>query len=73
MSGNLFDAPLTPQHGGASPAAERVSAAQADVYLMWGEPPAMIAERVTRMRRLAAEAGREPRFGIRPAAPAPVA
>ncbi|MEV4244662.1 LLM class flavin-dependent oxidoreductase [Streptosporangium canum] len=37
--------------GGASPAAERVAAAQADVYLMWGEPPAMIAERVARMRR----------------------
>ncbi|WP_329092901.1 MULTISPECIES: LLM class flavin-dependent oxidoreductase [unclassified Streptosporangium] len=51
--------------GGASPAAERVAAAGADVYLMWGEPPAMIAERVARMRGLAAEAGRELRFGIR--------
>ncbi|MEV4377678.1 LLM class flavin-dependent oxidoreductase [Streptosporangium sp. NPDC049644] len=51
--------------GGASPAAERVAAAGADVYLMWGEPPAMIAERVARMRRLTAEAGRELRYGIR--------
>ncbi|MFI6450806.1 LLM class flavin-dependent oxidoreductase [Streptosporangium amethystogenes] len=51
--------------GGASPAAERVAAAGADVYLMWGEPSAMIAERVARMRKLAAEAGRELRYGIR--------
>ncbi|MFF4411715.1 LLM class flavin-dependent oxidoreductase [Streptosporangium sp. NPDC001559] len=51
--------------GGASPAAERVAAQHADVYLMWGEPPAMIAERIAGMRRLAAEAGRGLRFGIR--------
>jgi alkanesulfonate monooxygenase len=34
--------------GGASPAAERTAARQADVYLAWGEPPAQIAERLTR-------------------------
>ena len=51
--------------GGASPAAERVAARQVDVYLAWGEPPAMVAERVARMRELAAEAGRTLRFGIR--------
>src|SRR6202167_155480 len=44
--------------GGASPAAERTAARQADVYLAWGETPAQIAERLTRMRALAAEAGR---------------
>ena len=29
----------------------RSAAAQVDVYLAWGEPPAMVAERVERMRR----------------------
>jgi alkanesulfonate monooxygenase len=51
--------------GGASPAAEQVAANHADVYLLWGEPPAWVAERVERMRALASERGRELRFGIR--------
>ncbi|WP_459798982.1 LLM class flavin-dependent oxidoreductase [Herbidospora sp. RD11066] len=51
--------------GGASPAAERVAAEHADVYLMWGEPPTMIAERLERMRKLTAETGRTLRYGIR--------
>lgn len=51
--------------GGASVAAQRVAAGQAHVYLMWGEPPAMIAERIGQMRALAAAAGRELRFGLR--------
>jgi alkanesulfonate monooxygenase len=51
--------------GGASPAAERVAARHADVYLAWGEPPAALAERVERVRELAAAEGRAPRFGIR--------
>jgi alkanesulfonate monooxygenase len=51
--------------GGASPAAERTAARQADVYLAWGETPAQIAERISRMRQLAAEEGRELSFGIR--------
>ncbi|MBE3012067.1 LLM class flavin-dependent oxidoreductase [Microbispora sp. NEAU-D428] len=51
--------------GGASPAAERVAARQADVYLAWGERPDQIAERLERMRELAAAEGRELRFGIR--------
>ncbi|MDI1462728.1 LLM class flavin-dependent oxidoreductase [Catellatospora sp. KI3] len=51
--------------GGASAAAEQVAAQHADVYLMWGEPPAAIAERVARMRKLAAEQGRTLRLGIR--------
>lgn len=57
--------PPTIYFGGASPAAERVAARHADVYLTWGEPPSMVAERVTRMRELAAAAGRTLRFGIR--------
>jgi alkanesulfonate monooxygenase len=51
--------------GGASDAAERVAAHHADVYLAWGEPPGMVHERIDRVRTLAAEAGRELRFGIR--------
>jgi alkanesulfonate monooxygenase len=51
--------------GGASPAAERVAARHTDVYLLWGEPPDWVAERVTRMRSLAREEGRTLRFGIR--------
>ena len=52
--------------GGASDAAERIAAEHVDVYLAWGEPPAMVAERVD------AHARRSPRppagtldFGIR--------
>jgi alkanesulfonate monooxygenase len=51
--------------GGASPAAEQVAARWVDVYLAWGEPPTMVAERVDRVRRLAAGHGRTVRFGIR--------
>jgi alkanesulfonate monooxygenase len=51
--------------GGASAAAEAVAARHADVYLAWGEPPEMVAERVERMRALAANEGRTLRFGIR--------
>ncbi|MEU8420279.1 LLM class flavin-dependent oxidoreductase [Micromonospora sp. NPDC048835] len=51
--------------GGASPAAETVAARQADVYLMWGEPPTSIAARAARVRALAAEQGRTLRTGLR--------
>lgn len=51
--------------GGASPAAEAVAARWVDVYLAWGEPPAMVAERIARVRSLATEHGRTLRFGIR--------
>jgi alkanesulfonate monooxygenase len=58
--------PLPPVYfGGASAAAERVAARHADVYLAWGEPPAMVAPRLERMRALARQEGRELRFGIR--------
>ena len=49
--------------GGASAAAEQVAARHVDVYLAWGEPPAMVAERVERMRKLAA--GRRPDAALR--------
>ncbi|UAL30559.1 LLM class flavin-dependent oxidoreductase [Nocardioides rotundus] len=51
--------------GGSSPAAGRVAAKYADVYLTWGEPPAAVAEKIAWIRELAAEEGREVRFGIR--------
>jgi alkanesulfonate monooxygenase len=51
--------------GGASDAAERIAAEHVDVYLAWGEPPAMVSERVTRMRALAGAAGRALDFGVR--------
>jgi alkanesulfonate monooxygenase len=45
--------------GGASPAAERTGAAEADVQLFWGEPLAGIAERIERLGKLCADADRE--------------
>ena len=51
--------------GGSSAAAGPVAARSADVYLTWGEPPAQVAEKVAWIRRLAEEAGRTLRFGIR--------
>jgi alkanesulfonate monooxygenase len=51
--------------GGASPAAEEVTARWVDRYLMWGEPPAMAGPRIQRVREKAAAHGREIRFGIR--------
>ena len=51
--------------GGSSDKALEVAARHADVYLTWGEPPAAVAEKVAKLRELAAAQGREPRFGIR--------
>ena len=47
-----------------SDAALPVAARHADVYLTWGEPPAQVAEKIGRVRELAADQGRM-RFGIR--------
>jgi alkanesulfonate monooxygenase len=54
--------------GGASPAAEQVAAAEADVQLFWGEPLDGIAERIDRLTKLAESLGREHaplEFGLR--------
>jgi alkanesulfonate monooxygenase len=51
--------------GGASEPAERVAASEADVYLLWGETPAMVHERLQRVTALAQEQGRQLRYGIR--------
>lgn len=51
--------------GGSSPAALRIAARHADTYLTWGEPPAQVAEKIERVRTLAAAEGRTLRFGVR--------
>jgi alkanesulfonate monooxygenase len=51
--------------GGSSPAALEIAARHADVYLTWGEPPALVAEKIGRVRELAEREGRELRYGIR--------
>jgi alkanesulfonate monooxygenase len=54
--------------GGASDAAQRVAAAEADVQLFWGEPLDGVRERIARLRELERELGREHpplEFGLR--------
>jgi len=54
--------------GGASEAAERVAATEADVQLFWGEPLDGVRERIQRLRSLSEELGREHaplQFGLR--------
>ena len=54
--------------GGASAAAEQVSAAEADVQLFWGEPLDGIAERIDRLKALTKSLGRTHgplEFGLR--------
>jgi alkanesulfonate monooxygenase len=51
--------------GGASPAAERVAAEHAELYYQWAEPPALLRERIARVRALAAAQGRTLRVGTR--------
>ena len=51
--------------GGSSAAAMEIAAGHIDVYLTWGEPPALVAEKIQRVRTLAESKGRTVRFGIR--------
>ncbi|HUC21560.1 MAG TPA: LLM class flavin-dependent oxidoreductase [Streptosporangiaceae bacterium] len=51
--------------GGSSAPALEVAARRADVYLSFGEPPPQIAEKIDRVRCLAAGQGRTLRFGMR--------
>ncbi|AZQ39896.1 LLM class flavin-dependent oxidoreductase [Streptomyces cyaneochromogenes] len=54
--------------GGASEAAERVSAAEADVQLFWGEPLDGLAERIDRLKTLSRRVDRRHKplqFGLR--------
>jgi alkanesulfonate monooxygenase len=68
--GNVHPKPYTKPYppfyfGGASEAARRVGAEEADVYLLWGETLDMVRERIADMRRRAAAVGRTLRFGMR--------
>ncbi|KAB0679098.1 FMNH2-dependent alkanesulfonate monooxygenase [Aureimonas leprariae] len=51
--------------GGSSPEANEVAAAEIDKYLTWGEPPALVAEKLATVRALAESRGRKLSFGIR--------
>ncbi|MFT8782940.1 MAG: FMNH2-dependent alkanesulfonate monooxygenase [Acetobacter syzygii] len=51
--------------GGSSDAGIAVGARHADKYLTWGEPPALVAEKIARVRAQAEKEGRSVTFGIR--------
>jgi alkanesulfonate monooxygenase len=57
-------APIPLYFGGASALAVAVGAEHADVYMLWGEPVAQIAERIARIRAAAAAHGRAIRFSL---------
>jgi alkanesulfonate monooxygenase len=50
--------------GGASPAAITVGSQHADVYMLWGEPVAQVAERIAGIKAQAARHGRSVRFSL---------
>jgi alkanesulfonate monooxygenase len=50
--------------GGASEAAIAVAGKHADVYALWGESRAQVAEIIGRVRAAAREHGRQPRFSL---------
>jgi alkanesulfonate monooxygenase len=51
--------------GGASEEARELAAQYVSTYLMWGEPPGAIAERIADITRRAASYGRTMRYGLR--------
>lgn len=51
--------------GGHGPSTERIAAEHADVFVLWGEPPTALAERIRRVRALAAANGRPLRVACR--------
>ncbi|MGY2938545.1 alkanesulfonate monooxygenase [Bradyrhizobium sp. GM6.1] len=51
--------------GGSSDAGIDVAVDTVDKYLTWGEPPALVAEKIARVREVAAARGRKLSFGIR--------
>ncbi|QLL05440.1 LLM class flavin-dependent oxidoreductase [Mycobacterium vicinigordonae] len=51
--------------GGSSPPALDIAAEFVDVYLTWGEPPQVAADKIAKVRGLAESRGRNVRFGIR--------
>jgi alkanesulfonate monooxygenase len=57
-------APVPLYFGGASAPAIAAGARHADVYMLWGEPVAQVSERVSVIRRKAAEYGRTVAFSL---------
>lgn len=51
--------------GGSSDAGIKVAAKHSDVYLTWGEPPEQAAEKIAKVKALAAKEGRTVKFGVR--------
>ncbi len=59
-------APRPPLYfGGSSDAGIEFAAGRVDKYLTWGEPPEQVGEKIARVRKAAADKGREVSFGIR--------
>jgi alkanesulfonate monooxygenase len=52
-------------YAGSSPAALAVASKHADTYLTWGEPVEIAAQKIAKVRALAASRGRDVKFGIR--------
>ena len=68
--GRLLFPPVQSPHpplyfGGSSDAGIAVAAETVDKYLTWGEPPALVAEKIERAAIMAAARGRRFTFGIR--------
>jgi alkanesulfonate monooxygenase len=68
--GRLLFPPVQRPHpplyfGGSSDAGISVAADTVDKYLTWGEPPALVAEKIERAEIMAAARGRRFTFGIR--------
>ncbi|MDR2678687.1 MAG: FMNH2-dependent alkanesulfonate monooxygenase [Zoogloeaceae bacterium] len=51
--------------GGSSSAAHDLTAKHIDAYLTWGEPPALVKEKIEDVRERAARYGRTVKFGVR--------
>jgi alkanesulfonate monooxygenase len=51
--------------GGSSEIGREVAARHADMYLTWGEPPGLVAEKISDVRERAQRQGRTLRYGIR--------
>lgn len=69
-NGQLLFPPVQTPHpplyfGGSSEEAIDVAAETIDKYLTWGEPPAMVGEKIARVKAAARKAGRRVTFGIR--------
>jgi len=68
--GQLLFPPVQRPHpplyfGGSSDAGIEVAAEEVDTYLSWGEPPALVAEKLNRAADAAEHRGRKLSFGIR--------